>query len=184
MRADDRRTEAYSPSCFFGGNSVIQRLRKPAEYPSPCGATILDRRFGSPYLAGFFGPGTQRELRRDPIMWSDRIKELLASPYGVIDVPPPSPEQGSGRARLDLRIHTGSCCPTLYPNRADGILHPHGLAKDSGLRSDGASSTHWKGGHRRGGPDLAECKAGPSGVASITSPSGPRDILPPHAYEN
>ena len=51
----------------------------------------IGRRFGSPYLACCFGPGTQREFRRDPIMQAHSQRRLTLSSTSV-EAGTPTPE--------------------------------------------------------------------------------------------
>ncbi len=97
------------------------------------------------------------------------------TPYPVILVELDE-QRGQPTADRSLRIASNCIDADGNPEQEKNI----GIGKR--VETARSRSTHRRGGYRRGGRDLAECKADPSWAASITSTSGPRDILPPHAY--
>ena len=95
------------------------------------------------------------------------------TPYPVILVELDE-QRGQPTADRSLRIASNCIDADGNPEQEKNI----GIGKR--VETARSRSTHRRGGYRRGGRDLAECKADPSWAASITSTSGPRDILPPH----
>ena len=97
------------------------------------------------------------------------------TPYPVILVELDE-QRGQPTADRSLRIASNCIDADGNPEQEKNI----GIGKR--VETARSRSTHRRGGYRRGGRDLAECKADPSWAASITSTSGPRDILPPHGH--
>ena len=95
------------------------------------------------------------------------------TPYPVILVELDE-QRGQPTADRSLRIASNCIDADGNPEQEENI----GIGKR--VETARSRSTHRRGGYRRGGRDLAECKVDPFWAASITSTSGPRDILPPH----